>query len=39
MKPPVKPDTWLLWLAPFLVLGAGGVVAAVVIKRAAARTA
>ena len=28
-----------LWLAPFLVLGAGGAVAAVVIKRAAARKA
>ena len=25
MKPPVQADTWLLWLAPFLVLGAGGV--------------
>ena len=24
MKPPLQPDTWLLWLAPFLVLGAGG---------------
>ena len=23
MKPPVQPDTWLLWLAPFLALGAG----------------
>ena len=39
MKPPVQPDTWLLWLAPFLVLGAGGVVAAIVIKRAASREA
>jgi cytochrome c-type biogenesis protein CcmH len=37
MKPPVQPDTWLLWLAPFLVLGAGGAVAAAVIKRAATR--
>jgi cytochrome c-type biogenesis protein CcmH len=37
MKPPVQPNTWLLWLAPFLVLGAGGAVAAVVIKKAAAR--
>ncbi|MBV9548249.1 MAG: cytochrome c-type biogenesis protein CcmH [Alphaproteobacteria bacterium] len=26
MQPPVEPVTWLLWLAPFLVLaGAGGV--------------
>ena len=24
MKPPLQPDTWLLWLAPFLVLGGGG---------------
>jgi len=39
MKPPLQSDTWLLWLAPFLVLGAGGVVAAVVIKKAAAREA
>jgi cytochrome c-type biogenesis protein CcmH len=37
MKPPVQPNTWLLWLAPFLVLGAGGTVAAIVIKKAAAR--
>jgi cytochrome c-type biogenesis protein CcmH len=39
MKPPLQPDTWLLWLAPFLVLGAGGVVAWLVIKKAAARRA
>jgi cytochrome c-type biogenesis protein CcmH len=37
MKPPVQPNTWLLWLAPFLVLGAGGAVAAIVIKKAASR--
>jgi cytochrome c-type biogenesis protein CcmH len=37
MKPPMQPNTWLLWLAPFLVLGAGGAVAAIVIKKAAAR--
>ena len=37
MKPPVQPDTWLLWLAPFLVLGGGGAVAVAVIKRAATR--
>ena len=37
MKPPLQSDTWLLWLGPFLVLGAGGVVAAIVIKKAAAR--
>ena len=34
MKPPVQPDTWLLWLAPFLVLAAGGAVAWVTIKKA-----
>ena len=39
MKPPLQADTWLLWLGPFLVLGAGGAVAAVVIKKAAARAA
>jgi cytochrome c-type biogenesis protein CcmH len=39
MKPPVQPNTWLLWLAPFLVLGAGGVVAARVVKKASARGA
>ena len=39
MKPPVQPDTWLLWLAPFLVLGTGGAVAWLVIKNAAAREA
>jgi cytochrome c-type biogenesis protein CcmH len=39
MKPPLQANTWLLWLAPFLVLGAGGIVAAVVIKNAASRRA
>jgi cytochrome c-type biogenesis protein CcmH len=39
MKPPVQPDTWLLWLAPFLVLGTGGAVAWVTIKKAASREA
>jgi cytochrome c-type biogenesis protein CcmH len=37
MKPPLQPNTWLLWLAPFLVLGAGGAVAWVTVKRAASR--
>jgi cytochrome c-type biogenesis protein CcmH len=37
MKPPLQSNTWLLWLAPFLVLGLGGVVAGMVIKRAASR--
>ncbi len=39
MKPPMQPDTWLLWLAPFLVLGAGGGIAAMAIKKAASRKA
>jgi cytochrome c-type biogenesis protein CcmH len=34
MKPPLQPDTWLLWLAPFAVLGIAGGVAAVTIKKA-----
>jgi cytochrome c-type biogenesis protein CcmH len=34
MKPPLAPETYLLWLTPFLVLiGAGGV-AILVVKRA-----
>jgi len=37
MKPPVQPNTWLLWLAPFLVLVLAGGVAAMTIKKAAAR--
>jgi len=39
MKPPVQPNTWLLWLAPFLVLVLAGGVAAVTIKKAASRGA
>ncbi len=34
MKPPVEPATWLLWLAPFLVLGAAGGVAWMAVSRA-----
>lgn len=34
MKPPLQPDTWLLWLAPFGVLALGGAVAWVTIKKA-----
>lgn len=37
MKPPVQPNTWLLWLAPFVVLGAGGAVAWATVKKAASR--
>ncbi|MBA2590287.1 MAG: cytochrome c-type biogenesis protein CcmH [Alphaproteobacteria bacterium] len=38
MRPPVQPDTWLLWLAPFLVLAMGGGVAWVVVKKASNRS-
>ena len=34
MKPPVAPETWALWLGPFLVLGAGGAVAWMTVKKA-----
>ncbi len=34
MKPPVQTHTLMLWLAPLLVLGAGGAVAWFVIARA-----
>ena len=34
MKPPVEPDTYLLWMAPFLVLVGAGGVAIWVISRA-----
>jgi len=36
MRPPVQPDTWLLWLTPFLVLALGGFVAWTVVKKAGA---
>ena len=39
MKPPLQSNTWLLWLAPFLVLGAGGAVAWITVKKASARVA
>jgi len=34
MKPPLEPDTYILWLAPFLVLIGGAGVAIWVIARA-----
>jgi cytochrome c-type biogenesis protein CcmH len=37
MKPPLQSDTWVLWLAPFLVLAAGGAVAWFTVKKAAGR--
>lgn len=39
MKPPLQPNTWLLWLAPFLVLAAGGIAAWITVKKAAKRDA
>lgn len=33
MEPPVKPATWLLWLAPLLVLLSGCCVALVYVRR------
>jgi cytochrome c-type biogenesis protein CcmH len=38
MKPPLQSDTWLLWLAPFAVLGLSGGVAWVTVKKAARRS-
>lgn len=39
MKPPVEPDTYALWIAPFLILFLGGVTAALIIFRARNRAA
>ena len=32
-QPPLRPGTWLLWAGPFLLLLAGGVAMAMVIRR------
>ncbi|HEY1962429.1 MAG TPA: cytochrome c-type biogenesis protein, partial [Rhizomicrobium sp.] len=37
MKPPVDKDTYVLWMAPLIALGAGAVVAGFVAWRARAR--
>ena len=34
MQPPLQPDTYLLWIAPFVVLLGGGAIAFWVIRRA-----
>ncbi|HEY3637859.1 MAG TPA: cytochrome c-type biogenesis protein [Rhizomicrobium sp.] len=34
MKPPLEPETYLLWFGPFIVLTIGGAVAAAAIFRA-----
>jgi cytochrome c-type biogenesis protein CcmH len=39
MKPPVQPDTWFLWLSPFLVLLVAGGVAWMTVRRAQRRAA
>jgi cytochrome c-type biogenesis protein CcmH len=39
MKPPVEPDTYLLWLAPIAVLVLGAATAVLIIFRAKARAA
>jgi cytochrome c-type biogenesis protein CcmH len=31
-KPPVRPDTWLLWGAPFILLGIGAVIFVRILK-------
>ena len=33
MKPPLEPDTYVLWLAPFAVLIGAGAIATLVIRR------
>ena len=32
-RPPLRRDTWLLWAGPFLLVGAGLVALAVVLRR------
>jgi len=35
LRPPVRPDTWVLWFGPFAVLLAGGVVTVLALRRRA----
>lgn len=37
MKPPLEPDTYLLWFGPLALLGIGGAAAAMVVLRARKR--
>jgi cytochrome c-type biogenesis protein CcmH len=37
MKPPLEPDSYVLWLAPFAVLIGAGAVAILVIRRSRSR--
>ncbi len=39
MNPPVEPETYALWLTPFVVLAAAGGIAAFIILRARNRPA
>ena len=39
MKPPVEPDTYALWAAPFVVLLLGGLGTVLIISRAKGRAA
>ena len=39
MKPPLEPDTYLLWFGPVALLGLGGAAAAIVVFRARKRMA
>ncbi|HEY8697553.1 MAG TPA: cytochrome c-type biogenesis protein [Rhizomicrobium sp.] len=39
MKPPLKPDTYILWLGPLVVLLAGGATVALVAGKAKRRAA
>jgi cytochrome c-type biogenesis protein CcmH len=39
MKPPLEPDTYLLWFGPIALLGIGGAVMAFVVLRARNRLA
>ena len=38
LKPPFKPETWLLWLSPALILGLGGGAAIIARRRAPGAT-
>ncbi len=35
-RPPMGPATWALWLAPFILLGLGGIITVIVIRSARA---
>jgi cytochrome c-type biogenesis protein CcmH len=37
LRPPVKPETWLLWGAPLILLGAGGAVVFFFFRRGGGR--